>query len=208
MPGFSRSKRHFVPDTVNSSSAEFARSLLEEEIAEEIEDYYKEAKRIFRLRRDDIGTGDDTLDTDYFRFWIEVRQTIEDPAQIQIRRCLSVRDDTDEILQNINEIFGSIFDRVVCRVQGRSPDFDSVVRRLEEVEMEYGGKLEESERKQQVTYFFPENGRLEFDLADGRVSICASRKSGFLDILELARPVALGAPEQPVRYLSDESQRV
>ena len=208
LPGFSRSKKHFVPDNVNVISAEFARSLLEEEIAEEIEEYYKEAKRVLRLRRDDIGTGDDTLDTDNFRFWIEVRQTPDDPAEIQIMRCLSVRNDSEEKLQDIDEIFGITFDRVVCRIRGRGPDFDSVVRRLEDVEMEYGGTLEESERKQQVTYCFPEKGRLEFDLADGCASICAERKSSFLDILQLATPVALGIPQEPIKYLSDESQRV
>lgn len=208
LPGFSRSKKHFVPDNVNASSAEFARSLLEEEIAEEIEDYYKEAKRVFRLRRDDIGTGDDTLDTDYFRFWIEVRQTPDDPAEIQITRCLSVRNDSEENLQAIDEIFGITFDRVVCRIRGGGPDFDSVVRRLEDVEIEYGGTLEESERKQQATYYFPEMGRLEFDLSGGQISICADRRSSFLDILELATPIALGAPLEPIKYLSDQSQRV
>lgn len=208
LPGFSRSKRHFVPDTLNASSAEFARSLLEEEITEEIEDYYREAKRIFRLRRDDIGTGDDTLDTDFFRYWVEVRQTPDDPTEIQILRCLSVRDDTYENLEKIDEIFGARFDRVVCRIHGRGPDFDSVVRRLEVVEIEYGGRLEESERKQKVTYYFPGNGRLEFDLSDGRVSICAQRKTSFLEILQLAKPIALGAPQEPIRYLSNDSQRV
>lgn len=208
LPGFSRSKKHFVPDNVNASSAEFARGLLEGEIAEEIEDHYKEAKRAFRLRRDDIGTGDDTLDTDYFRYWIEVRQAPDDPAEVQIMRCLSVRNDSEENLQIIDEIFGTKFDRVICRVRGSVPDFDCVVRRLEDVEMEYGGTLDESERKQQVKYHFPEGGRLEFDLADGRISICAERKSSFLDILALAMPVALGAPQEPIKYLSDESQRV
>ena len=136
LPGFSRSKRHFVPNNVNASSAEFARSLLKEEIAEEIEECYKEAKRIFRLRRDDIGTGDDTLDTDHFRYWIEVRQTPYDPAEVQIIRCLSVRNGTDENLQNIDDIFGIKFDRVVCRIRGHRPDFDSIVRRLEDVELD------------------------------------------------------------------------
>lgn len=208
LPGFSRAKRHFVPDNVNTSSAEFARGLLVEEIAEEIEEYYKEAKRVFKLRRDDIGTGDDTLDTDHFRYWIEVRQTPDDPAEVQIIRCLSVRNGSDENLQDIDDIFGIKFDRVVCRIRGRSPDFDSVVRYLENVEVEFGGTLEESQRRQQVVYYFPEKGRLEFDLADGRISICAERKSSFLGILELAKPIALGAPQEPIRYLSDESQRV
>lgn len=208
LPGFSRAKRHFVPDNVNASSAEFARGLLEEEIAEEIEDYYKEAKRVFRLRRDDIGTGDDTLDTDHFRYWIEVRQTPDDPAEIQIIRCLSVRNGSEKNLENIDEIFGIKFDRVVCRIRGRGPDFDSVVRRLEDIELEYGGTLDESERKQQATYYFPEKGRLEFDLARGQISICAERKNSFLDILELATPIALGAPQKPIKYLLDDSQRV
>mgnify|MGYP001799887981 CR=1 FL=1 len=38
--------------------------------------------------------------------------------------------------------------------------------------------------------------------------LCAERKSSFLDILELATPVALGTPQEPISYLSGESQRV
>ncbi|GMN13058.1 MULTISPECIES: caspase family protein [Alphaproteobacteria] len=208
LPGFSKAKGHFVPDNVNPSSAEFARNLLEEEINEEIDDHYREAKRIFRLRRDDIGAGDDTLDTDHFRFWIEVRQTPDDPSEIQIIRCLTVREDSEEMLRSIDEMFGATFDRVVSRIQGVGPDFDEVVRHLEDIEIEYGGSLEESERRRKATYYFPEGGRLEFDLRDGCVSICAQRKTKFLDILDFARPIALGGPDDQVKYLSDESQRV
>lgn len=147
LPGFSKSKMHFVPDNVNPRSAEFAGNLLKEEIAEEIEEYYNDAKRVFRFRRDDIETGDDRLDTDHFRFWIEVRQTPDDPSEVQIIRYLTVRDDTDENLEKIDEVFGARFDRIVCSFQGRGPDFDAVVRRLEDAEIEHGGRLEESERR-------------------------------------------------------------
>lgn len=166
-----------MPDTVNSSSAEFARRLLEEEIAGEIENYYSEAKSIFRLRRADTEIGGDTLDTEFFRNCVEVRQTPDDPTEVQILCCLSFRDDTDENLETINQIFGVKFDRVVSRIHGNSPDFDSVLGLLEDIEITHGGRLEESERKQKIVYYFPSNGRLEFDLLDGRVSICAMRKA-------------------------------
>jgi len=208
LPGFSKSKGHFVPDSVNKKSTEFARELIREEVADEIESYYQDAKRFFKLRRDDFGTGDYSLDTDFFRYWVDVRQTPDDPGEIQIIRCLSVRDGAEEDLNKIDEIFDAIFDRVVCRIYGRGPDFDIVVRRLEEVEKKYGGRLDESERKQLVTYYFQNEVRLVFDLADRRVSICARQKSSFLEMLKLAKTIALGDPQEPIKYLSKDSQRV
>lgn len=48
----------------------------------------------------------------------------------------------------------------------------------------------------------PNGGRLEFDLNNGKVSICVQKGSRFLDILKIAQPIALGAPTNPVRYLA------
>lgn len=205
LPGFSKAKRHFVPDKVNSSSAEFARDLLNDEISEEIQDLYNSTKDILRLRRDDIETGDGTFDTEFFRFWIDVQQNPVDPSEVQIIRCLTVREGSEETLEKIDEIFGGIFDRYVCCIEGRGPDFDTVVRRLEDAEREHGGRLVESEKRQLVTYYMPDGGRLEFDLANDSVSICIDKKGSYLDVLQLAKTIAIGASKTPIKYLTDNS---
>jgi len=208
LPGFSKQKKHFVPDCVNDASSGFARELLESEIAEEIDEYYNAAKKTFKLRRDDIGTGDDTLDTEYFRFWINVRQTPDDPSEIQIERGLTVRVGDTETFEKIDEIFGDLFDSFICKLGFKSPDYDSVVRALEDVEITYGGQLEESERQKRVTYFMDEGNSLTVDLNDKRVSLCCPRKSSFLSILDMAQNVRLGHKDKPVEYLESKSQRI
>lgn len=206
LPGFSKTKGHFVPSNVNASGTGFARDLLDDEITEEIQNLYDITKQKLQLRRDDIETGDATLDTEFFRFWIDVQQKPDDPSEIQIVRCLVVRDGSEETLEEIDEIFGNIFDRYVCTIEGRGPDFDTVVRRLEDAEQEHGGKLVESEKRQLVTYFMPGSGRLEFDLANGSVSICMDKKGSYLDVLQLAKTISIGTPQKPVAYLMDSSK--
>lgn len=204
LPGFRKGGGHFVPEQVNDASAAFARSLLEKDFSAEIKGYYSETKSEFGLKRRDLPTGDGTLDSPHFRYWIDVRQTPEDPSEVEIIRCLMVRDSESEILQSIDEIFGSRFDRFVCQIEGHGPNFDDLVDFLEDAEEAHGGSLDEDEGLERAIYQSPEGVRIEFDLGDSKVSICAPNRGSFHEILSAVGSVALGSTGHRVKYLVDD----
>jgi hypothetical protein len=86
LPGFSPSKRHRVPDGVSDSADDWARRLLSDEIAEEVQTVYEHARDVLKLKSRDVdkqeGTGTGTVDTEFFRFSVEAGQSKKDHREM------------------------------------------------------------------------------------------------------------------------------
>jgi len=95
LPGFDKKKRHFIPDNVNSYADNFVKSLLEDEVLEELKEIYCNTKATLKLRKKKIekspGHGGGTIDTDFFRYVLDVEQNPNDPAEALITRTLILR---------------------------------------------------------------------------------------------------------------------
>lgn len=202
LPGFTKSK-HFIPDRVSSESGAFAEGLLSDEIREEMADYYKATKSELGLRKRDIEYEDDRLDTDAYRFWIEVRQNPRDPKEVEIIRSLIVRTGDAETYEAVSQIFGDIFDRYTCKISQLTSSFDDIVEFLEDMVDAHGGNLEEDEKDQLAEYTAPNGITLRFDLLDGSISVEKSSGQSFLDLYEILQTIRLGAPDAPITYLDN-----
>lgn len=203
LPGYSK-KVHFLPNRVSAESDAFAARLLADEIKEEMSEYYKATKSELGLRKRDIEYADDRIDTDAFRFWIEVRQNPRDPEEIEIVRALIVRIADEEMYEAVSRIFGDIFDSYTCRVGRSKPSFDDTVDFLEDMVEAHGGHLEEDSKDQLAVYTAPDGLKLRFDLLDEIVSVQKSTGESFLDLYETLQSIKLGRPNAPIAYLESK----
>lgn len=191
LPGFARSRGHFEPDTVNDWATNFIRSLLAWSIDEEVQEIYSSVKAAFRLRRRDIeresGDGSGNIDTDNFRFSIEVRQHGLDPAKYVISRKLVLRENPHDNLALLDEAFGSLFQRLVVKVGRDALVYDDLVDAFEDIEAQVGGSLTEEQHLERVNYRAPDGTELCFDVAKGRVSLSIGGRQVPSDLIARAR---------------------
>jgi hypothetical protein len=204
LPGFSRSRGHFEPDSVNARATDFVRTLLAERVDEEIQELYEAAKDNFGLRRREIGRessgGQGNLDTEFFRFSLDTRQSRSDPASYVIVRRLVLRGEPSEREEEIDQTFGSLFDRVVVEVSSNDLSYDDLVDLLEEIESGVGGKLREEEHLERITYTAPDGTRIRFDVGSGRISLCGGGRQRASALLARVRQYRFGLA-RPSRLL-------
>jgi hypothetical protein len=175
LPGFNKSRGHFVPDRVSDHATGFVRTLAAEQVDEEIQDLYENIKSAFQLKRRDIsqasGDGEGSLDTTTFRFSIDVRQNRSDPSEYVIVRRLNLRQGASAYQEQIDDAFGAMFDRIVVEGGGVQLDFDALVDLFENIEAAHGGTLKEEQHRNRVTYTAPDGTRLTFDVGRQRISL-------------------------------------
>lgn len=196
LPGFSRSRGHFDPDSVNDRATGFVRDLLAERIDGEVQDLYEEVKANFGLRRRDIGResggGQGNLDTEHFRFSIDTRQDRSDPTSYVIVRRLVLRGRIDEHRTEIDDTFGPLFERIVVRVSPEALSFDALVDLFEDMEASIGGQLRDEEHLERVTYTAPDGTRIRIDIGSGRVSLSGGGRQPASSLLDRAHRYRFG----------------
>jgi hypothetical protein len=196
LPGFSRSRGHFEPDSVNDRATDFVCTLLAERIDEEIQKLYEAAKDNFGLRRREIGResgdGQGNLDTELFRFSVDTRQSRSDPASYVIVRRLVLRGEPSEQQEQIDQTFGSLFDRVVVEVSPDALSYDDLVDLFEEVESGVGGNLRDEKHLERITYTAPDGIRIRLDVESGRISLFGGGRQRASALLARVRQYRFG----------------
>ena len=175
LPGFARTKGHFVPDRVSDQATAFVRSLVSEQIDEEVQELYNQTKGVFGLKRRDVQQasegGQGSLDTPYFRFSIDARQNRTRADEWVVLRRLELREGGLERLNDIDATFGGAFDRIVVQTAGDLLEFDDLVDFLEGVVDAHGGDLIEQQNQSRVIYTAPDRTRITFDTRRQRVTL-------------------------------------
>ncbi|MER9729869.1 caspase family protein [Mesorhizobium sp. M0217] len=196
LPGFSRSRGHFEPDSINDHATGFVRDLLAERIDEEIQELYDTVKSSFGLRRREIsresGDGQGSLDTEYFRFSIDTRQDQSDPASFVIIRRLVLRGESHEHREEIDDTFGPMFERIVVKVSPDALSYDTLVDLFEDMEEALGGQLRDEEHLKRITYTAPDGTRIRFDVGAGRVSLSGGGRQLVSALLDRAHQYRFG----------------
>ena len=139
-----------------------------------------------------------SLDTEYFRFWIESTQSKADPSEYRIARRLELRGDVSAHLEKFDDLFGPMFDRAVIRFDGVALDYDDLVDMLEDVAKQHGGKVKDEEELDKVTFNAVDGTSFYVDFKNRRLTFFWNVRKGVPDILEQLRGVRLGlsAPSQ------------
>ncbi len=155
LPGFDRKRKHTVPDSHNESAAGWAGRLLDEEVKQELDTVYKNARHILDLPRRDVflnddGGGSGTVDTDIFRFSIEVGQ---DPANFEnaaIVRNVVLRIPHAELPEDFDDIFPSIVNEIIVPYKGASKNYDDLADALESFAKKAGASFDDNPRTQKI----------------------------------------------------------
>lgn len=152
LPGFSKSKGHYIPDRHNDKSQSFINTVVADEISDDVEAVRSALKREFKFKRLELkvqneGDGAATITTPYFNYNLSVSQTAADPGDVVWRRTVDSIIDPDQILSNAFEVvFGELFDTVQLSLRD-DVDLDQLIDAIEssdgdEVQVDY----EEDER--------------------------------------------------------------
>jgi Caspase domain len=194
LDGFKRGF-HTVPDSLSVSASSWVSRLLAAKVGEELQQLYSQAKEILGLRRKDVRQGNDIgsgdLDTPVFRYSIETEQNPSDPSEYVIYRRLSLREGWADNREAIGRIFGDEFNQLVVEFETISVTFDELVEKLEDIQEQHGGKVEEDERIERAIYTTSDGSAFSFDLAKRRLEVSFGR-SGCLDLVDAARDFQLG----------------
>ena len=196
LPGFKK-RVHFVPDNHSDAVNSFIGERLAEAIREETQELYEAVKVSFRLRSKEIQHDGDggagSIDTEFFRYTIEPRQHPQDPSRYQVVRRLELRNAADDArVEQIDETFSNLFEKLVVRTSSDFTDFAALVDKLEDFADTFGGTVRDETAKERVTYTASDNTTIVFAVAAGKISISARGAKTVRALLETARGCRFG----------------
>jgi hypothetical protein len=190
LDGFDK-QRHKIFPTVTARTNEFVRGLLASQIDDEIGGLYREAKKTLNLSARnlamDSGDGDGNLDCSYFRFSIEGQQDPDDAGQYLIVRRLELREGWEDREDEIDDLFGSIFDSLVVEIDSDGMKFDTLVELFEGIESAHGGNLDEDRRSKRIEYAAADGTRITIDVGAGRLALSKPSTSSCSELVDIAR---------------------
>jgi hypothetical protein len=210
LPGFIK-RIHFIPERPdNDVTTSFIRQLLADTIQEQTQDLYDQVKEDMALRSRDIQhEGEDgfgSIDTEYFRYTVEPRHHVQDASMYQIVRTLELRTAADnDRIEQIDEIFSGMFDKLVVKTNRDFIDFSTLVDKLEDIREAAGGTVRDETANERVTYTAPDGVKIVFSVRTGRISISArgSRDARSVQVLlNTARGYRFGLEGQSTLLLS------
>jgi hypothetical protein len=148
--------RHKIPKDYSSFTSRLAFELAQEEFLKpEIENLFDIARKPLRLKNSNTVKDPEggALHTDFFRYNINVDQSLIDFSEVIITRELELRVPLMNFPMSIDEIFNEGFDTITFPVKG-SLDVDSIEDALYELEDDNHGTFE---HKDNHFSFFPNN---------------------------------------------------
>jgi len=193
LPGFSKKKKHFVPDRYSSRASAFVQSLLSENIQEELKEVYNDAKQILGLKRRDIEKsyhdGGGAVETEYFRYHVDTFQDDEDPSDAIIIRELTIRVASKLLPDNFDDIFSCVFDEIVFEVK-RCGSFDEIVDQFENLAEKNGGEVYEDEDEDIIAYT-AKGFNVKFCPSKREMVIKPEKVGGCVELINFANKAAL-----------------
>jgi hypothetical protein len=209
LEGFKK-KIHTVPDRLSESADSWVRGLLDEVLSEELQRLYERSKSALNVRRQDlrkeIDKGGGDLDAPVFRYSVKGGQNPGDPGCYVISRRLELRQGWKEYQSAIGETFGNKFDRLVVEFESIDSDFDDLVAKIEDVQAEHGGTVQDDDRTERVTYS-QAGATFAFDLLKRRLEF-SFEKSRTLQLVDAAQQFQLGLSGRSSNLLSSPASTV
>jgi Caspase domain len=188
LPGFSRNRKHTVPDRVSDSASGWAQRLLDAEVKEELQTVNDNAKQILNLGRRDVkfnsSIGEGSVDSDKFRFEISTGQSNANPGEAYVQREIVLRVPPSDLPDNFDDIFPEAVDRIVVPFTGSGAFYEGLADALEAIERAGGGKFVENKKTEVLTLRLNDGARLRFNTERKIMTITPPAPSGCLDIIE------------------------
>jgi hypothetical protein len=128
--------RAFSDLLVRRLASSWARRLLKDEIAEELQTVYQNAKDVLRLKSREIDkqeeAGSGTVDTEVFRFAVEARPSDKDPGEAFVRREIRLRVPHSDLPDEFDDIFPNPVDEFVVSLPGSKGKFGALIDKIKD----------------------------------------------------------------------------
>ncbi|MEA5405579.1 caspase family protein [Arcicella sp. DC2W] len=183
--GFQRG--HFIPDKVSASGNLFIQRVFNDNLEEEIQEIYQNTKEVLSLRKRHIQivseVGGGSVECDTYRYFIEVEQSSDNPAEAKMVRRLIIRVRREELVENFDDIFPQQIDEIVIPYEGKI-DFDELVEKFENLKDEDRGKLYDNEMKGEIEYTTYSGLTIKVDVEDLEITITPNKTMKCLELID------------------------
>ena len=184
LPRFNK-KIHRVPDSNSEAAANFARRLLSSEISDELQSIVENARQILKLKYRDVKKNDDeagsgTVDTDAFRFSVEVSQSKDDHTDAVIRREVRLREQYAKLPEKFDGIFPEEVDTLVIPLLNTDNAFTELRDAIEDRDLE----MEADETAETIKLQLNNGMNVKIDMKKGRMILKKAGVAGALSLIE------------------------
>jgi hypothetical protein len=184
LPGFNK-KVHRVPDSNSEAAANFARRLLSSEISDELQSIVENARQTLKLKYRDVKKNDDevgsgTVDTDAFRFSVEVSQSKDDHTEAVIRREVRLREQYAKLPEAFDSIFPEEVDTLVIPLLNTDNAFTELRDAIEGRDLE----MEADETAETIKLQLNNGMNVKIDMKRGRMILKKAGVAGALSLIE------------------------
>lgn len=136
LAGYTKNKRHFLPDHHSSRAQSFINEVADTDLKEDVERVRSALKTVFQLRRTQLsaqydGEGGATITTPFFNYNISVAQSPDDPASVVWRRSVDAIVEPEQVLSAaFDQVFAQVFDTVELSLHG-AVDLEQLIDTIE-----------------------------------------------------------------------------
>ncbi len=199
-PGYVKG-RNSEPKRHCTSAETWATNLTQEEIKQEIEDVYKNAKTIFGFKKRECEKDPEGgfLATPPFRYTVTAYQDKEDFRSITTTRVLELRLEMGSIPADLDKVFPKIFEDLYIPITG-TINFDDLTDAFEDLEDDGHGELTDEEG---VLTFFPKSPKSvqSIVISDKGIVVNFSTSADSINTMLGSTQEAFGVISAPIRQL-------
>jgi hypothetical protein len=185
---FTWKKGHSVPTEYSASAAAWARRLLSDDVAQELQEVAVQARKILKVRSKDIAkqedTGSGSVATDVFRFEIEADQNREDPSETVLRREIRLRVPHTKLPADFDDIFPGTVDTFFVPVPGTKGRYTELLDAIEVREEDTGASSEGDQTKGTIDVRLEDGTQLLIDTEREIMMVKVLGASGCLSVIE------------------------
>jgi uncharacterized caspase-like protein len=188
LPGFSTSKRHRVPESVNDAADGWARKLLKDEIAEDAQEVYEQAREVLDLppgavdKQEHVGIG--SVDTELFRYDVYAGQNNEDHTEAAITREIKLRVPHVDLPEEFDDIFPGKMDEVVLPLPGSKGNFAKLVNAVAATAKKIKAKEWDNPTKELIELRLSDGTVMVLDTKNEVVIVRCAGANGCLSMIE------------------------
>lgn len=180
-PLFSKKRGHFEPEVRKAAADKWAQDLMREETKIEITQIYENSVRSLGLKRSSLKKGDQTLDSEFFRYIIQISQDHNDPRSILRDRRLNILIPLASLPIQFDDVFTFGFNELVIPFKGHPTHRDLLLLFEEKVDL-FGASLEENEDNGVLRLIFPTGSSMTVNLFTHEVSFSKATVTGVLSL--------------------------
>ena len=137
-------------------------------------------KQILNLRRREVtlnsNTGEDSVDTEKFRFEITTGQSNANPGEAYVQREIVLRVAPSDLPDDFDDIFPEAVDGIVVPFTGSGEFYEDLADALEAIERAGGGKFVEKKKSEVLTLTLNDGSGLRFNTKRMTMTITPFRR--------------------------------